>query len=410
MLEEHVYTVTELNRIARDTLETGFSDVWLRGEISELKRAASGHVYFTLKDESSELAAVRFRGRGSDLASAFAPAEVEQGMTVLAFGKLTIYEPRGRYQFVATLLQPIGAGALQAAIERRKQKLQAEGLFAAEHKVPLPRFPQRIGVVTSPSGAALRDIASVLSRRWPASRVYLFPASVQGADAPGELVAALDAAARFSASGQPLDALIIGRGGGSAEDLAAFSEETVVRAVFACPIPIVSAVGHEIDFALCDFAADLRAPTPASAAELLTPDVKEWIEAVSTSAARMSRAIAVRLSRHTERLRACLRRSIFLLPARKIETAQQQTDGLVDALGRHMSEVWVSTVRRYARARDVLRLSDPQLPLRRGYSMTFLRDSQALLRSAADACPGAEIETRLAEGRLRSRVEEVIDP
>lgn len=409
MIEEHVYTVTELNRLARDTLETGFSDVWLRGEISELKRAASGHLYFTLKDEDSEISAVRFRSRGSDLAAALAPVDVEQGMKVLAFGKLTVYEPRGRYQFVATLLQPIGAGALQAAIELRKAKLQAEGLFAPEHKVPLPRFPQRIGVVTSPTGAALRDIVSVLARRWPMAEVYLFPSSVQGADAPGELVAALDTAARFSQSETPLDALIIGRGGGSAEDLAAFSDESVVRAVFACPIPTVSAVGHEIDFALCDFAADVRAPTPASAAELLTPDVKEWLEAISTSATRMLRSVSTRLASRSDRLRGSLRRSLFLLPRRTIETAEQRLDGLVDGITRRMAETLTSRVRQYAHAVDVLRLSDPDLPLRRGYSMTFLRGSATPLRAAGGVSPGADIETRLAEGKIHSRVEEVID-
>jgi len=194
MSEEHVYTVSELNRSARGMLETEFADVWLRGEVSEIKRAASGHLYFTLKDEDSEISAVRFRSR----TSALTPVEVEQGMNVLALGKLTVYEPRGRYQFVASVLQPLGVGALQAAIEKLKARLDEEGLFDAAHKKPLPPYPLRIGVITSPSGAALRDIRSVLARRWPVAEVYLFPTSVQGESAPEELVSALDAAIRFS--------------------------------------------------------------------------------------------------------------------------------------------------------------------------------------------------------------------
>jgi len=405
MPEEHVYTVSELSGLARERLEAGFSQIWLRGEISEMTRAASGHLYFTLKDENSEIGAVRFRSR----TSAFSPVEVEQGMTVLAFGKLTIYEPRGRYQFVAMLLQPIGAGALQAAIEKRKAKLQGEGLFAPEHKKQLPRFPRRIGVITSSSGAALRDIVSVLSRRWPIAEVYLFPSSVQGADAPAELVAALDAAVRFSESEVALDALIFGRGGGSAEDLAAFSEEPVVRSVYACPIPILSAVGHEIDFALTDFAADLRAPTPASAAELLTPDAGEWIEGLRARSERMARVLASKIGTRSDRLRACLRQSLFRVPVRRIETVEQRLDDLVDGFGRRLSEAFAARARRRARAEDVLRLSDPNLPLRRGYSLTFLKGSMRPLRSAESIERGAEIETRLGNGRLHSRVEEVID-
>ena len=405
MAKEHVYTVSELNRRARESLEGGFSDIWLRGEISELTRAASGHLYFTLKDEDAEIGAVRFRSRSS----ALAPIDVEQGMTVLAFGKLTVYEPRGRYQFVATLLQPVGAGALQAAIEKRKAKLQAEGLFDPERKKPLPVFPKRIGVITSPSGAALQDILSVLSRRWPSAEVYLFPSTVQGADAPAELVAALETAARFSVVTEGLDALIIGRGGGSAEDLSSFSEEPVVRAVADCPIPILSAVGHEIDFALTDFAADVRAPTPASAAELLAPDASEWIETVRSHAARMTRAVGRRLNGRSDRLRSALRRSLFRAPLRRIETVEQRLDTHLGSFERRLASIYASCVRRHAHAADVLRLSDPNLPLRRGYSITLLEGSETPLRAAADVEIGARIETRLGTGRLHSHVEEVID-
>jgi exodeoxyribonuclease VII large subunit len=405
MSEEHVYTVSELNRSARGALETEFADVWLKGEVSEIKRAASGHLYFTLKDEDSEISAVRFRSR----TSALIPVDIERGTNVLALGRLTVYEPRGRYQFIASVLQPLGAGALQAAIERLKARLNEEGLFDVAHKRPLPPYPVRIGVITSTSGAALRDIRSVLSRRWPVAELYLFPTSVQGASAPLDLVSALDAAIRFAKQIQALDVLILGRGGGSAEDLAAFSDERVIRAVFGCPIPVISAVGHEIDFAISDFVADLRAPTPASAAELVAPDCRDVCETVSARVSWMAQIVAARLTRRSQRLRANLRGYLFRLPGRKLETLSQRLDGLVEVLTRGASQSLALRAQRLAHFEDVLRLSDPRFPLHRGYSLTFLKGSAVALRDVAEVGPGSEIETRLATGRLHSRVEEVID-
>jgi exodeoxyribonuclease VII large subunit len=226
MNEQRVFSVSELNRAARGLLETELGDVWMKGEVVEATRAPSGHLYFTLKDSEAEIDVVRFRGRAPVLAT------LEPGMVVLVFGHATVYEPRGRYQFVASLVQPVGAGLLHAAFERLKEKLRQEGLFDVSHKRPLPVFPRLIGVVTSPVGAAMHDIAAVLSRRWPLARVVLFPSSVQGDAAPGELVAALEQAGRFSIEGASLDLVILGRGGGAAEDLAAFNDERVARAVY----------------------------------------------------------------------------------------------------------------------------------------------------------------------------------
>jgi exodeoxyribonuclease VII large subunit len=405
MNERHVFTVSELNRSARERLETHFGEIWLKGEVSEMKRAASGHLYFTLKDDEAEIGAVRFRSR----TSAFTPLAIAPGTMVLALGTLTVYEPRGRYQFVASLLQPLGEGALQAAIERLKARLKEEGLFDPAHRKPIPPFPSRIGVVTSPTGAALRDVRSVLERRWPIAEVFLFPTSVQGESAPDELVAALERAARFSERARPLDVLILTRGGGSAEDLAAFSDERVVRGVFACPIPIVSAVGHEIDSALTDFVADLRAPTPASAAELVAPDRGEILELVASIVSRMTRGLATRLRRRSDRLRTSIRPSLLRIPEHKIEILEQRLDGLVERLGQGMARAVSLRAERIGRLEDVLRLSDPGLPLRRGYSLTYLKGSSRALRDTAGVSTGSELETRLGAGRLRSRVEEVMD-
>ncbi len=400
---QHVYTVSELNRSARDLLEARFGELWVKGEISDLKRAASGHLYFTLKDEDGELSAVRFRSRSPLLAD----TAVESGTVVLAFGKLTIYEPRGRYQFVATLIQPVSTGALRLAFDRLKEKLQKEGLFAPEHKLPIPAFPDRIGVITSPSGAAIRDVVSILERRWPSVAVVLFPSSVQGDAAPAELRDAVERAVRFSHDVATLDTLIIGRGGGSAEDLAAFNDEALARAIFDCPIPIVSAVGHEIDFSIADFVADLRAPTPSSAAELAVPNRAEVVARLDGAASRTTRAIDSALRARRSSLRSHLRGYLFRVPQRRLETLEQRLDLQLSAAVRGITNVWTARRRAASHAEEVLRLSNPELPLRRGYSLTFAAGSSRPLRDAACVSEGDEIETRLAAGRLTSRVEEV---
>ena len=400
---QHIFTVSELNRSARELLESRFADVWVKGEISDLKRAASGHLYFTLKDEDGELSAVRFRSRSALLAE---PA-VESGTVVLAFGKLTVYEPRGRYQFVASLVQPVSAGALRLAFERLKKKLADEGLFSDEHKLSIPACPERIGVITSPDGAALRDVVSILERRWPSVAVLLFPSAVQGEAAPQELSAAVDRAVRFSETIAPLDVLIVGRGGGSAEDLAAFNDEGLARAVFACPIPVLSAVGHETDFSIVDFVADRRAPTPSAAAELAVPNRSEVVARLEVSAARAGRsAVSILRARRTS-LRSQLRGYLFRVPQRQLETLEQRLDLQVGAVVRAVSNAWNARRRAARRAEEILRLSDPGLPLRRGYSLTFAAGSARPLRAASDVSEGAAIETRLGSGRLTSRVEEV---
>lgn len=401
MAEEHVYTVSELNRTAREMVEGGLGGVWVKGEVSEISHASSGHMYFTLKDETAEVSAVRFRSRSPILSA------IEPGAVVLAFGKVTIYEPRGRYQFVAVLVQPVGVGVLQAAFERLKQKLHAEGLFDPDHKKPIPAYPTRIGVVTSPTGAALHDIVSVLSRRWPISELLLFPSSVQGDTAPEELVAALDRAIRFSQSGPPLDLILIGRGGGASEDLAPFNDERLARAVYASPIPVVSAVGHEIDFTIMDFVADLRAATPTAAAELVTPDTSDVAGRVTRCVNRASRALHGRLEGTELSLQASLRRPLFRTPSRLLETAEQRLDLQAATLARAPRRALERPRERLARLDAILRLSSPTRPLERGFSITYVDGASRPLRDARSVVPGTHITTRLAKGRLTSSVEEV---
>ncbi len=403
MEPRHVFTVSELNTAARTALEQGVGTIWVQGEVSDLTRAPSGHLYFTLKDENSQLSAVRFKSRTSLLA----PVTIEPGTVVLAQGTLTVYEPRGRYQFVVSILQPIGAGAIQRAFEQLKRKLHEEGLFDSEAKSALPEIPQAIGVITSPKGAALQDIQSVLERRWPNVRMFLFPSAVQGEAAPGELRDALDCAVRFSQSTHPLDVLILTRGGGSAEDLVAFNDEALARDLYACPIPVISAVGHEIDFSISDLVADRRAPTPSAAAELAVPDRIEALGAVSTGLHRIQRQVrAVWKARFDEfRLRAdaCLLRS----PQRRFDTYEQQLDlGLTAAL-RNMSMQLKARQEESRHWTEILRLSDPRLPLKRGYSLTYRQGETRPLRSVADLEVGESIETQLAVGRLVSHVKEV---
>ena len=403
MESRHVFTVSELNTTARTALEQGVGQVWVQGEVSDLTRAPSGHIYFTLKDEGSQLSAVRFKSRTSLLA----PVTIEPGTVVLAQGTLTVYEPRGRYQFIVSILQPIGAGAIQRAFERLKRKLQEEGLFAPEDKSELPAIPNAIGVITSSKGAALRDVHSVLKRRWPHIRIFLFPSTVQGDTAPKELQEALDRAIRFSQSTHALDVLILTRGGGSAEDLAAFNDEALARNLYACPIPTISAVGHEIDFSITDFVADRRAPTPSAAAEVAVPDRAEALGLVNERLYRILRQARTvwkeRLDEFRLRADACLMRS----PQRRFETCEQRFDlGLAEAL-RNMSVLWKAQHAASNHWAEVLRLSDPSLPLQRGYSLTFHPGDSRPIRSISDLTIGDSIETRLADGRLVSHIQEV---
>src|SRR6201997_4342146 len=263
-----VFTVAELTRSIRGTLEAKFGAVWVQGEISNYKLHPSGHQYFTLKDQRAQISCVIWRDTMQPPRQALA-----DGAQVQVFGTVTVFEARGQYQLNVQILQPRGIGLLQAKFEALKRKLETEGLFAPERKRPLPKFPRRIGIITSPSGAAIRDMLNVLRRRAPWLQILINPVRVQGAGAAQEIAVAIRELAMPNVNWQPLDLIVVTRGGGSIEDLWEFNEEIVARAIFNSPVPIVSAVGHEIDFTICDFVADLRAPTPSAAAELIVPDI-----------------------------------------------------------------------------------------------------------------------------------------
>jgi len=290
--QPQIWSVSELNRKIRELLENEIGYIWLTGEISNWRVASSGHAYFTLKDSESEITAVMFRGSLQTIK--FKP---ENGIEVIVFGQITVYEKRGTHQIIVEQIEPKGMGALQLAFEQLKKKLEAEGLFDTAHKIKLPLLPRKIGVVTSPSGAAIRDILKVLSRRFANVHVILYPARVQGNEAAGDIVAGIRFLDQYG-----VDVIIVGRGGGSIEDLWPFNEEIVVRAVYEAKTPIISAVGHEIDYTLTDFAADVRAPTPSAAAEMVIPDQTVLWDAIQTKKQKLVRAFKHIIQTYQHRL------------------------------------------------------------------------------------------------------------
>jgi exodeoxyribonuclease VII large subunit len=318
--ETHVYRPSELNREARLHIEAGFPRLWLAGEISNLARPASGHLYFTLKDARAQIRCALFRGNAAGIG--FRPAN---GMEVLVRGRLSLYEPRGDYQLIADAMLEGGAGALSQAFEALKKKLEGEGLFDEAHKQPLPKWPQRISVVTSPSGAAIRDILETLRLRWPAARVRIYPSQVQGEAAPAELIRALKAADshRFG------EVIILARGGGSLEDLWAFNDEQLARTIHALGTPVVCGVGHETDFTIADFVADVRAPTPTAAAVAATPDGPALRQHLGRLDGQLERVMAQALQQRMQALDLAERRLVRQHPVRRLDELERRRRDLV---------------------------------------------------------------------------------
>jgi exodeoxyribonuclease VII large subunit len=438
-------TVSQLNRAARNLLEEGLARVWVEGEISNLARPSSGHLYFRLKDESAQIGAAFFRNRqrGPTIG-------LKNGDHVLAFGQVSLYEARGDYQLIVEQVEPAGEGVLKRRYDALRKKLDAEGLFDEDRKQAIPELPRRIGIITSPSGAAVRDVLTVLRRRFPAVPVVIYPSAVQGDAAAPELRAALGIALRRA----ECDVLLLTRGGGSLEDLWAFNDEELARAIAASPIPVVSAVGHEIDFTIADFVADLRAPTPSGAAELLVPDRHTWRRTLESLSQRMvlqgrrslqeriqtldtlSRRLtagspAVRLARQQDHLRENRRRLhaaiqggihdhrdqlqslrgalLQLSPAVRVE----RSIGRVNELGQRLAAAVRQTIAKRSQAAGLaaraLDAVSPLATLERGYAIVSDAATGKALARARDVEAGTDIRARLAIGELLATVKEVTD-
>jgi exodeoxyribonuclease VII large subunit len=415
-----VFTVAELTRAIRGTLETKFGAVWVQGEISNYKLHPSGHQYFTLKDARAQIACVIFRNTMPPLRTPLA-----DGAQVQVYGNITVFEARGQYQLSVQILQPRGLGLLQAKFEALKRKLEAEGLFDMARKRALPKFPRRIGIVTSPSGAAIRDILNVLKRRGPWLQILINPVRVQGAGAAQEIAIAIRELAMPNKNWSPVDVIVVTRGGGSVEDLWEFNEEIVARAIFDSAVPIVSAVGHEIDFTICDFVADLRAPTPSAAAELIVPDIADFRRHVDNCARALGRELLnrvrdaqQRLDHARETLRRCLshkidsyKRGLLHIaaalharsPARELTSRRNRLLDLNRRLVAAPSRTIENARQRFRRIEGILRVLGPDATLRRGYSIT--RDTKGnLIRTVRDVRPPMKIRTRVSDGEFGSEV------
>ena len=433
-------TVSELNRQARTLLERGLARLWVAGEISNLARPASGHLYFSLKDAGAQVRCAWFRQRQRG-----ARPTLRDGDQMLVLGRVSLYEPRGDYQLIVEQIEPAGEGELRRRFEALKKMLSAEGLFDVSRKQPLPALPTRIGVITSPSGAAIRDILTILRRRFPAVPVIIYPSAVQGDAAVPELLAALRAAIIRN----ECDVLIIGRGGGSLEDLQAFNDETLARAISACPVPIVSAVGHEVDVTIADLVADVRAPTPSGAAELVVPDQLEWqrtlraaalklaaearralqnraqsldwlarrlnqasparrLQLQATRLAELQKALSVAMrldfSRRGRTVDRLLDRFMQQSPAARLQRTQQQLASLRSRIFRSGGLTVERARHRLRHAERSLHAVSPLATLERGYAVVTDAETGAVLMHAEQVREGLEIRARLARGSVRAMV------
>jgi exodeoxyribonuclease VII large subunit len=392
------YTVTDITRRVRLLFESipELHDVWVEGELSNISRPASGHVYFTLKDSGAQLRCVMWRNDAARLT--FKPTD---GMSVEAFGGLGIYEAGGQYQLYVTLLRPAGEGALYAEFMRLKAVLEAEGLFNPDRKRQIPGRPQRIGIVTSPTGAALRDILHTLRRRYPLAEVIFAPTPVQGAEAPTAIVAALQA---LNSSACP-DVILLARGGGSIEDLWAFNDEGVVRAVAASEAPVISGVGHETDFTLVDFVADLRAPTPTAAAELATPiTLFELNNDLLYLQQTLAAGTWAGLERHQQRLADLAVRLRLSSPLKRLLEERQRMDDLSHRLDLAQEHTHVLLAARLAGMEKRLSALNPLAVLQRGYAVVTRASDEQIVTSPAQVQPGDDIHVRLRDGSLAARV------
>jgi exodeoxyribonuclease VII large subunit len=415
-----VFTVGELTRQIRGALETKFRAVWVQGEISNYKLHPSGHQYFTLKDQRAQISCVIWR-------DTIAPPRqpLVDGTQVQVYGTVTVFEARGQYQLSVQILQPRGVGLLQAKFEALKRRLEAEGLFAPERKRPLPKFPRRIGIVTSPTGAAIRDMLNVLRRRAPSLQILVNPVRVQGTGAAQEIAVAIRELALPNEAFAPLDLIVVTRGGGSIEDLWEFNEEIVARAIFNSGVPVVSAVGHEIDFTICDFVADLRAPTPSAAAELIVPDTADLQRRLDGCTRALARQLLSRVrdaQQHLDHAHATLRRCLAhkvdsykrgLLhiiralqarsPTRELMMRRNRFADLQGRLVASPARLLENARHRFERIEGMVRVLGPDATLRRGYSITT-NERGKIIRTISAVRPKMKIRTRVSDGEFGSEI------
>ena len=392
-----IYSVARLNREARQLLEAGLPACWIEGELSNFARPGSGHWYFTLKDEVAQVRCAMFRS-----ANARVRVAPRDGLLVLVRARVSLYEARGEFQLIVESLEEAGEGALRRRFDELKARLAAEGLFDAALKRPLPPLPRRIGVITSPTGAAIRDILQILARRFPAVAVLIYPVRVQGSGAAAEIAAAIELASRRADA----DVLILARGGGSLEDLWAFNEEVVARAIRNSNIPVVAGIGHEVDVTIADFAADLRAPTPSGAAELVVPDRAEWLRALATTRERLAALWRRRADQGRERLGWLVRRLELNHPRARLAARAQRLDELEVRLERALRRELSQAGARLAAAARTLNAVSPLATLERGYAIVAHADGRVIKR-AADVGAGDAIRARTADGSFTATVDDL---
>jgi exodeoxyribonuclease VII large subunit len=416
--EKHIYTVSEITRNIRELLEDSFPQVWIKGEISTLRIPQSGHMYFTLKDEKAQIKCVFFKNSSARL-----NFKLEEGMECILSGRISLYEQSGQYQLYVNNAEPLGKGSLQLAFEQLKKKLAQQGYFDQERKRPMPFLPQKIGIATSSTGAAIRDILNVINRRYANVHIIIRPCLVQGKTAAADIAKAI----KELNSIKDLDVIIVGRGGGSLEDLWAFNEEPVAKAVFKSKVPVISAVGHEIDFTICDFVADLRAPTPSAAAELVVQEKEQLLNTVEALAKQLTDSINQKLKLAKMRFAHLLKSYAMRRPQVIVEQYQQRLDGLDKALKTNILHILdakkaeleklpgLSTgMIRLLQAKNAqlgqissrLLNLNPLTILSRGYSVTYLQSTNKALKSTKNLKKGDILETKLHKGVIISQVEE----
>lgn len=397
-----IYKVSEINKIVKNLLEGEFPDIWLEGEISNLTFHSSGHLYFSLKDEEAQINAIMYKWQAGQLE--FMP---ESGMKVIAQGKISVFVKGGRYQIIVFDLKPIGIGALQQAFEQLKRKLEKEGLFDKARKRPIPMLPQKIGIVTSPTGAAIRDILNIIERRFANVHILIHPVRVQGDQAAGEIAEAIT---YVNEHFPYLDVLIVGRGGGSLEDLWSFNREIVARAIYDSRIPVISAVGHEIDYTIADFVADLRAPTPSAAAELVVSNKIELEKRILLLTSKIKSSMEHELDELTSQYRRLVQSRVFLHPEEIYSRFQQDIDYYLERIVSHCTHFFDFQRERLNSLVGKLEVLSPLHILARGYSITYKLPGNEILKSISQVTMKDKVKVKLHRGEIICTVEETDMP